>query len=415
MLLLILAFVGGLLTILSPCILPVLPFVFTRVGQPFARSGLPLLVGMAVTFAAVGLLAAVGGAWAVRANQAGRAAALALLAVFALAMLFPSLAERLGRPLVRLGDRLSRRSERAWESGSPVGSSALLGVATGLLWAPCAGPILGLVFTGAAIRGATADTALLLLAYALGAGTSLALALLAGGRAVAALRRFRLAGSWMRRGLGAAVLAAVATIALGLDQTTLAGFSRGDTDRLEQALLTRVRNGGAEASRIVASSGLPVLGTLPPLPRGAVWLNSPPLSRDQLWGKVVLVDIWTYSCINCVRTLPHVRAWARKYKDHGLVVIGVHTPEFAFEKDLGNVREAMRKLGVTYPVVIDNDFTIWKAFNNHYWPAFYFIDAQGRIRATKVGEGEYDTSERRIQSLLREAGFRNVPTGLVQP
>jgi cytochrome c biogenesis protein CcdA/thiol-disulfide isomerase/thioredoxin len=413
--LLLLAFVAGLLTILSPCILPVLPFVFARVGQPFARSGLPLLVAMSVTFAAVGLLAAVGGGWAVRANQAGRVAALALLAALGLAMLFPSLADRWSRPLVGLGDRLSRRSEQAEQAGSPVGSSALLGVAAGLLWAPCAGPILGLVFTGVAIRGANAESALLLLAYALGAGTSLALALQAGGRVAAALQRSRGVATWMRRGLGVAVLAAVGTIALGLEQSSLAGFARTDTDRLEQALLSRVQPAGKYRERIAASSGLPVLGNLPPFPRGAVWLNSPPLSRDQLWGKVVLVDIWTYSCINCVRTLPHVRAWARKYKDHGLVVIGVHSPEFAFEKDLGNVREATRKLGVTYPVVIDNDFTIWKAFKNHYWPAFYFIDGQGRIRATKVGEGEYDTSERRIQSLLREAGFRNVPTGLVQP
>jgi thiol-disulfide isomerase/thioredoxin len=296
-----------------------------------------------------------------------------------------------------------------------VGSSALLGVAAGLLWAPCAGPILGLVFTGAAIRGANAESALLLLAYALGAGTSLALALLAGGSVAAALQRSLGVATWMRRGLGVAVLAGVGTIALGLEQSSLAGFARTDTDRLEQALLSRVQPAGKYEERIAASSSLPVLGNLPPFPRGAVWLNSPPLSRDQLWGKVVLVDIWTYSCINCVRTLPHVRAWARKYKDHGLVVIGVHSPEFAFEKDLGNVREATRKLGVTYPVVIDNDFTIWKAFKNHYWPAFYFIDGQGRIRATKVGEGEYDTSERRIQSLLREAGFRNLPTGLVQP
>jgi cytochrome c biogenesis protein CcdA/thiol-disulfide isomerase/thioredoxin len=415
MLLLILTFVAGLLTILSPCILPVLPFVFARVGQPFVRSGLPLLVGMAVTFTAVGVLAAVGGGWAVRANQVGRTLALLLLAAFALAMLFPSLADRWSRPLMALGDRLSRRSDQVRQAGSPVGSSALLGVAAGLLWAPCAGPILGLVFTGVAIRGAGAESALLLLAYALGAGTSLALALLAGGRVAAALQRSRGAAIWMRRGLGAAVLAAVGTIALGLEQSSLAGLNLAGTDRLEQALLTRILpiRGGEE--RIAAASGLPVLGNLPPFPKQAVWLNSPPLSRDQLWGKVVLVDIWTYSCINCVRTLPHVRAWARKYKEHGLVVIGVHTPEFAFEKDLGNVREATRKLGVTYPVVIDNDFTIWKAFNNHYWPAFYFIDAQGRIRATKVGEGEYDTSERRIQSLLREAGFRNVPTGVVQP
>jgi thiol-disulfide isomerase/thioredoxin len=158
-----------------------------------------------------------------------------------------------------------------------------------------------------------------------------------------------------------------------------------------------------------------VLGALPLFPKGSTWLHSPPLSRDQLWGKVVLIDIWTYSCINCIRTLPHVRAWAQKYKDHGLVVIGVHTPEFAFERDLANVREASKRLGVSFPVVIDNDDAIWKAFNISFWPAFSFIDAQGRLRATHFGEGSHDRLERIIQSLLREAGSINVPGGLIQP
>jgi len=409
------AFAAGLLTILSPCILPVLPFVFARVGQPFHRNGLPLLAGMALTFMAVGLLAVVGGGWAVHAHQFGRLAALLLLAALGLAMLFPSLGDRFSRPLVSLGDRLSRRSEQAREAGSAVGASALLGVAVGLLWAPCAGPILALVLTGAAIHGANGTTTLLLLAYASGAGISLAIALLAGGSLILVLRRSSHAAAWLRRGLGAAVLTAVAAIALGLEQSSLARLSLANTDRLEQALLARVQPAATAEAPAGAMANLPVLGSLAPFPKGAVWLNSAPLSRDQLWGKVVLVDIWTYSCINCVRTLPYVRAWARKYKDHGLVVIGVHSPEFAFERDLGNVRQATRRLGVTYPVVIDNDFAIWKAFNNSYWPAFYFIDTQGRIRATKVGEGSYANSERTIQSLLKEGGFRNVPGGLVQP
>ncbi|MDM7935983.1 MAG: cytochrome c biogenesis protein CcdA [Cyanobium sp. CZS 48M] len=296
-----------------------------------------------------------------------------------------------------------------------MASSALLGAAIGLLWAPCAGPILGLVLTGAALQGTTAHTSLLLLAYALGAGTSLALALLAGGRLATALKRSLRASAWLRRALGGAVLVSVGAIALGLEQASLARFSLADTNALEQTLLAKVPVAPATGAPVVAASQLHVLGTLPPFPKGAVWLNSAPLNRDQLWGKVVLVDIWTYSCINCVRTLPHVRAWARKYKDHGLVVIGVHSPEFAFERDLGNVREATRKLGVTYPVVIDNNFAIWKAFNNTYWPAFYFIDTQGRIRHTHFGEGAYAQSEQAIQQLLREGGFRNVPTGLVRP
>ena len=182
MLLILLAYAGGALTIVSPCILPVLPFVFARADRPFLRSGLPMLAGMAATFAAVATLAAIGGGWAVQANHYGRLAAIALLAVFGLTLLFPALSDRLTRPLVALGDRLSQSADRGAEAGgSAVAASLLLGVATGLLWAPCAGPVLGLILTGAALQGANVGTTLLLLAYAAGAATSLALALLIGG------------------------------------------------------------------------------------------------------------------------------------------------------------------------------------------------------------------------------------------
>src|SRR6478672_5641616 len=184
MLIILLAYFGGILTILSPCILPVLPFVFARADRSFMRSTLPMLAGMAATFAIVATLAAVGGGWAVRANQVGRWAALVLLALFGLALVFPSLSDRLTRPLVALGARMSERSDQ-----DIVGSSVVLGVATGLLWAPCAGPILGIIFTAAALQGASAGTTLLLLAYALGAATSLALALLVGGKVFARMEK----------------------------------------------------------------------------------------------------------------------------------------------------------------------------------------------------------------------------------
>ena len=134
------------------------------------------------------------------------------------------------------------------------------------------------------------------------------------------------------------------------------------------------------------------------------WLNSQPLTPAGLRGKVVLVEFWTYTCINWLRTLPYVRAWAEKYKDQGLVVIGVHSPEFAFEKDVGNVRRAAKDLRVDYPIAVDSDHAIWRAFKNQYWPALYFVDAQGRIRHHQFGEGEYDQSEMMIQQLLAEAG-----------
>jgi cytochrome c biogenesis protein CcdA/thiol-disulfide isomerase/thioredoxin len=492
MLLFALAYIGGVLTIASPCILPVLPFVFARADQPFLRRGLPMLLGMGLTFAVVATLAAVGGGWAVQANEYGRYIAIALLALFGVILLFPELSDRLTRPLVALGGRLSESADRN-ESGS-VWPSLLLGIATGLLWAPCAGPVLGLILTGAALQGANVQTTFLLLAYAAGAATSLALALLIGGRVFTAMKRSLGAGEWVRRGLGAAVLVAVVAIFFGLDTGFLTQVSLANTASLEQSLVDRIHpasakvaaepsssvvmpegggammsanpsmmmnanapamamtgkpadkdhaepsssvvmpegGGGAmmsanaptmamngdpgammTAAEAPASKALPVEGSLPSLAGAVEWLNSPPLTPEQLKGKVVLVDFWTYSCINCLRSIPYVRAWADKYKDQGLVVIGVHAPEFAFEKNIGNVKQAVAKLKIDYPVAVDNDYAIWRAFNNEYWPADYFIDAKGQIRHHFFGEGDYAESEKVIQQLLAEAGRGDLSASVV--
>jgi cytochrome c biogenesis protein CcdA/thiol-disulfide isomerase/thioredoxin len=412
MLLLILAYLGGALTILSPCILPVLPFVFSRADRPFARNGLPMLVGMALTFAVVATLAAVGGGWAVRANLYGRFVALAVLAVLGLTLLSERVAESITRPFVLLGNKLT---ERTGNQDDSVFSAAGLGVATGLLWAPCAGPILGLLLTGAALKGASVQTTLLLLTYAAGAATSLALALLIGGRVFALMKRSLGAGVWVRRALGVLVLAGVATIALGLDTGLLTRVSLASTGGLEQKLIDAARPAPLVQIAVNAGDTLPVEGDLPALDGATRWLNSPPLTAQSLRGKVVLVDFWTYSCINCIRSLPYVRGWADKYKGYGLVVIGVHAPEFAFEKDPGNVARAVTEQGVDYPVAIDNGYTIWKAFGNEYWPAHYFIDSQGHIRHHHFGEGDYRQSEDVIRRLLAEAGRKDLPGGYVQP
>ena len=393
----LLAYLGGVLTILSPCILPVLPFVFARADKPFLRSGLPLLAGMAVSFAAIASLATIGGAWAVEANRVGRAVALLLFSGFAILLIFPALADRAMQPLVRLGERLSGPGKQDGIAGSLV-----LGLATGLLWAPCAGPILGLILTGAALSGASASTALLLLAYALGAATSLALALLVGGKVFAAMKRSLGAGQWIRRGLGVLVLAAVVTIALGLDTRLLARLSSGQTNAIEGGL-ARVL-GLEEAMPSGGSNGLQDEGPLPPIDGAVAWLNSPPLTASQLKGKVVLVDFWTYSCINCIRTIPHVKALHKRYAKDGLVVIGVHTPEFAFERELGNVRKAIADFGIEYPVAVDNNWTIWRAFKNRYWPAHYLADASGRIRYHHFGESGQAETEAAVRALLIEAG-----------
>ncbi|MRW93176.1 redoxin domain-containing protein [Duganella sp. FT80W] len=476
MLLILLSYLGGALTILSPCILPVLPFVFARTGQPFVRSGLPLLVGMALTFALVATLAAVGGGWVVQANQYGRWIALVLMAFFGVTLMLPHLADRLTKPLVALGDKLSSKAQDGDASAAGgARSSLLLGVATGLLWAPCAGPVLGLVLTGAALNGASVGTTLLLLAYAAGAATSLALALLVGGKVFSAMKRSLGAGEWIRRGLGVSMLAGVAAIATGADTGILTRVSTVATAGVEQKLIDTLaprgepqqtdapaggammrsaaaardeaqadapaggammrsaaaaRDGAADAlrpaegggpammSRVALTQGaagptLPVEGKLPSLNGAVEWLNTAPLTAEQLKGKVVLVDFWTYSCINCLRSLPYTKAWADKYRDQGLVVIGVHAPEFAFERNVNNVRKAVKDQGITFPVAIDNDYAIWRAFNNQYWPAHYFIDAQGRIRYHHFGEGEYARSEQVIQQLLEEAGHKNVSSSVV--
>jgi cytochrome c biogenesis protein CcdA/thiol-disulfide isomerase/thioredoxin len=404
MLIYLLAFVGGVLTILSPCILPVLPFVFARADQPFRRSGMPLLVGMALTFSVVAVAAAFGGHWVVRLNQGGRYVAMLIFLVLGVSLLFPSIAEALTRPLVRAGSKL-----HAGPSGERgIGKSFVLGISTGLLWAPCAGPILGLILTGAAIQGPGARSSFLLLAFALGAATSLGIALFAGNKVFSALKRSLSFEVWIRRGLGVAVIMGVVAIALGWDTNLLTRFSFVNTAKAEEDLIHKLHPGKPVATLAANSADTqPALddeGPMPDLSGAVAWLNSPPLSSNSLKGKVVLIDFWTYSCINCLRALPYVETWAAKYKDAGLVVIGVHTPEFAFEKERSNVEKAVRDLKITYPVAIDSDYKIWEAFNNEYWPAHYFIDGKGRIRYHHFGEGEYDESERVIQELLKENG-----------
>ena len=421
MILFLLAYLGGVLTIVSPCILPVIPFVLARADRPFLRNGLPMLIGMTLAFAVVASFASVAGGWVVSANQYGRLAALVLLAVFGLTLLFPSVADRLMQPLVSVGARLSQSAEGAGQE--TLLAPLILGVATGFLWAPCAGPVLGLILTGAALQGANVGTALLLLTYAAGAATSLALALLVGGRVFAAMKKSIGAGEWVRRGLGAAVLVAVVAIGLGADTGFLTNISIGGTTTLEQSLLDKLRPNQKTASgpsmtkqatpSEEANAELPVEDLMPSLAGAQEWLNSPPLSLKALKGKVVLVDFWTYSCINCLRSIPYVRAWAEKYRDHGLVVIGVHAPEFAFERNIANVKNAIATLKIGYPVAIDNEYKIWRSFENEYWPAHYFIDGNGKVRHHHFGEGEYDESEQIIQKMLKDAGNKNVPTGIV--
>jgi cytochrome c biogenesis protein CcdA/thiol-disulfide isomerase/thioredoxin len=391
-------FLAGALTVFSPCILPLLPVVLSRAGAPFSRAGLPFLAGMAVAFALAGSLAAVAGGWAVRASEYGRWAAWLVLGLAGLSLTVPRLAQALARPWVALGARLAPPAQ----PGPPsVRASLLLGVSSGLIWTPCAGPVLGLVLGAAALGGANAGTVLLLLSYASGAALALAIVLLAGGRLRRALPRWQGLGARLRQGLGALMLMGVAASAFGLDTTWLARLSLASTTATEQALLDRFVPAHTPAGTNAAD------GAFGPLdPREATaWLNGDAPTTAELQGRVVLVNFWTYSCINCLRSLPYVKAWAERYGGEGLEVIGVHAPEFAFEKEPRNVARAVRELGLRHRIAMDNRFAIWRAFSNHYWPALYLLGPDGRVRERLFGEGDFARFEQAIRRELQQAGY----------
>ncbi|MBC8995440.1 cytochrome c biogenesis protein DipZ [Pseudomonas sp. N40(2020)] len=396
----LIAFLGGLLTVLSPCILPVVPFLFAGANRSRA-SILLTLGGMALTFALIASLAVVSSEWVIQASNSGRHIALIVMALFALSLISARIGDWLTRPFVMLGNRLD---PDARNKTGPMGS-IMLGVATGLLWAPCAGPILGVILTGAMLQGANAQTSLLLLAYGAGSALSLGTLIFAGRGLVNRLKPSIPFTGWFRRGAGVAVLAAAAVISTGADKTLLAGTSSEGVASIEKSVLENVpKVVDYFVSKVRADSMMDESkGAMPSLAGAVQWLNSPELSAESLRGKVVLVDFWTYDCINCQRTLPYVKAWEQKYGKDGLVVIGVHTPEYGFERIIDNVKDQVKKLGITYPVAIDNNYAIWRNFDNQYWPAHYLIDAKGQMRYSHFGEGRYEAQEQMIQQLLEEA------------
>lgn len=396
----LIAFLGGLLTVLSPCILPVVPFLFAGIDR--TRSSILLtLGGMVLTFALVSSLAVISSEWVIQANNTGRHVALVVMALFALSLISARISGWLASPFVLLGNRLDPKTRKM---SGPLGS-LMIGVATGLLWAPCAGPILGVILTGAMLQGANAQTSLLLVAYGLGSALSLGTLIFAGRGLANRLKASIPVTGWLRRATGFAVLAAALTISTGADKTLLAGASSEGVSVLEKGVLQSVPK--VVEYLVSKAKAEPTLdnaqGPMPSLSGAVEWLNSPALTSESLRGKVVLVDFWTYDCINCQHTLPYVKDWAQRYEKDGLVVIGVHTPEYGFERIISNVRDQVKKLGITYPVAIDNNYAIWRNFDNQYWPAHYMIDAKGQVRFTHFGEGRYETQEKMIQQLLQEA------------
>jgi len=412
MTMLLLAFLGGVLTILSPCILPVIPLVFARTGRNFRREIAPMLAGLALAFTGAALIASATAHWLLVANEIGRNVALVLLAVVGLSLISTRAAEWLTRPVTRAGAAML-----GGESGPATPwRNVVVGMAIGLLWAPCAGPILGLLIAASA-TGSAPRTALLFLTFGLGAMMSLAAVTSLGSRLLARLKRAGAADVVVRRMLGTATLLTVVALFFGWDRALFAKGGLVQTASAEELLVSRLAPrpvaaapagmslddfAADEAARVAPISLAQADGVLPGFDGATEWINSAALTPAALRGKVVLVDFWTFECYNCLNALPHVKELYAKYKDRGFVVVGVHTPEFARERVPENVRREVAKLGITYPVVIDNDNRIWNAFHNQYWPAAYYADATGKMRFYHFGEGRYEEQDKVVAKLLAE-------------
>jgi cytochrome c biogenesis protein CcdA/thiol-disulfide isomerase/thioredoxin len=431
-LLMLFALVAGAGTALSPCVLPVLPALLSAGVTGGRRRPVGIALGLAATFTItiVGLASVIDGVGL--GPGLTRTLAVVVLIGFGVVVAVPSLAARLEAPLGRLS-RLGPRGR-----GDGFASGLLVGAALGFVYAPCAGPILAAVI---AVGAASSRTVPVGLAFALGSALVL-LALALGGRAVAGRLRAAGRGPGLQRALAAVLIATGIAMATNLDVR----FQSAIADHLPAALVNPTH--GLETSRAVSSrlddlrgpsrfavagtgtggegvapAHLPRLGAAPEFVGNQRWFNTAggrPLSLEGLRGKVVLVDFWTYTCINCLRTLPYLEAWDKRYRRDGLVIVGVHSPEFPFERDAGNVEAAIEREGIRYPVAQDNKLATWDAWGNQYWPAEYLIDARGQVRDAHFGEGEYDRTEMNIRALLKEAGHPNPgamadPEGAVHP
>jgi cytochrome c biogenesis protein CcdA/thiol-disulfide isomerase/thioredoxin len=415
LLLLGIGFVAGVVTAVSPCVLPVLPILLA--GGAAGRKPLRIVAGLVASFSVFTLFAA----WIL--GKLGlpqdllRNLAIAFLFVLAATLLVPRAALLIERPLAAFS---------RFRPGN-VGGGFFFGATLGLVFVPCAGPVLATVTVIAANNDVGVRAILLTLAYAAGAAVPMLLIAYGGREASARLRRH---AQPVRLASGALIGLVALGLVFHLDDH-LAQLTPGYTTFLQSKIennasakreLSKVRGGG-QALAVVhkTAGGLPDYGAAPALVAGGDWVNSKPLSLAQLRGKVVLVDFWTYSCINCLRTLPHLESWYRTYRSKGLVIIGVHTPEFAFEHVASNVRAAVRRLGIAYPVMQDNNYKTWDNYANEYWPAEYLIDRSGHVRHTHFGEGEYPQTEDLIRRLLGANGPKArqmadiTPTELLTP
>jgi len=381
-----LAFLEGLALIVSPCILPVLPLVLAASVEGGRRRPYGIIIGFVLAFSVFAILArkivlALGIDLDVIKN-----ASLVLLAVFGLVLLSSKLSDKfssLTQGAANFGNQLASRG------GEGLLSGVLIGALIGLVWTPCAGPILAAVLVQVIRQQSDLAGNLIIVSFALGAGVPMLIIALTGRKIMKKLVFVARHAEAVRRGFGVLILLSVVYIASGVDVQSLLA-TRTETQR--------------PAGELALQDGLSTPYAAPEFAGIEAWLNSPPLTMQGLKGKVVLIDFWTYSCINCVRTLPYITDWERKYRDRGLVIVGVHAPEFEFEKKLDNVKAALVQHGIRYPVALDNKLSTWTNFNNLYWPAHYLIDRDGKVVYTHFGEGEYEVTENNIRYLL---GLKN--------
>lgn len=428
LLLTLFAFVAGAGTALSPCSLPVLPALLSASAVGGRRRPFGIVLGLAVTFSLtiVGLAEVVDGVGL--GSGLVRSLAIAALLLFGLALLVPALSARLEAPLARLS-RLGPA-----DGGSGFVSGLAVGGALGFVHAPCAGPVLAAVI---AVSAASGSTVALGLAFSAGTAATLLVIALTGRRLVGRFAGAR-GGLRLQRALGVVLVVTALAMVFSVDvrfqqhlATALPAFVVDPTSALERSgavehrladLRGTSRFARADAGPSGATAGrtdkpLPVLGPAPEFTGITKWLNGAPvtLAGQVAKGRVTLVDFWTYTCINCLRTMPYLKAWNARYAAKGLTIVGVHAPEFGFEKKTQNVQAAIARLGIAYPVAQDNDMATWDAWGNQYWPADYLVDAKGNVREVHFGEGGYGATEKAIRSLLREAGQTGLATDEAKP
>ena len=383
-----LAFVEGLALIVSPCILPVLPLVLATSADGGRRRPYGIIIGFVLAFSVFAILAReLVGLLGIDLDQI-KDLSLVLLALLGLVLLSSWLSEkfsRLTQGLANFGNRL------AGTGGEGLGSGIVIGSLIGLVWTPCAGPILAAVLVQVIRQQTDLAGNLIIVSFAIGAGVPMLAIALTGRKIMSGAGLLVRHAAALRRAFGVLILGSVAYIASGIDaQSLLAPRSQAATVPTTAPARTALR----------LEKGLNSPYDAPQFSGIDAWLNSPPLTMPGLKGKVVLVDFWTYSCINCIRTLPYLADWDRKYREQGLVIVGVHSPEFEFEKKLDNVKAAVAQHGLRYPVALDNRLDTWSNFKNRYWPAHYLIDRGGKVVYTHFGEGNYDVTENNIRFLL---------------